>query len=219
MRIDGVSYTDSSAFAPPVQGQGDELGKEAFLNLLVAQLQNQDPLDPADNTEFVSQLAQFSSLEGITNMGTKLDTIGENITAMNNYSSSNLIGKNVTYKGNSLDYYGGGGAPMGYSLDSAATSVKVVISNANGVPVNTFSAPEVSAGDHSLIWDGTDYNGLEVPAGRYTFSIEAEGTDGVRVGSTPYVVNSVSGITFKDGQAYLLVGDEEVSPADVKEIF
>ncbi len=115
MEIPGVTGPEVEAKA--TVPKKEEMGKDAFLKLLVAQLQNQDPLDPMDNGEFVAQLAQFSSLEGIKNLGVSVDGMAGNMSAMQNLSTSSLIGRYVLVEGNAFELMPDVSVTIGYSIE------------------------------------------------------------------------------------------------------
>lgn len=94
--IDTSNYLSNNT--TEVRKTGDKLGKDDFLNLLITQLKNQDPSSPMDNTQFISQMATFSSLEQMVNIGKQLDKIIETNTKNSLVSGSELIGKQVTWK-------------------------------------------------------------------------------------------------------------------------
>src|SRR3989337_4601749 len=131
--VQGVGVYGSGTGA--VQRSPNEaMGKDAFLKLLVTQLQNQDPLNPTDNTEFVAQLAQFSSLEGIQNLNTSLGDMKGSMNALQEFGSASLIGKNAKAESSSF-VYGGAPSKLGFSLGSDASSATLIIREPSGKAV------------------------------------------------------------------------------------
>ena len=145
---------------------GDEMDKDAFLELMIAQLQNQDPLDPMDGTEYAAQLAQFTSLEQLTNLN---DTMNASIDAdyfltqsINNTLTATLIGNDVKLASPTLNNIGQDSIDFGYNLPADASGVTIEIYNEHGALVRTISEEDTSTGDHKLSWDFFDDNGKKL---------------------------------------------------------
>ncbi len=169
--------TASSTAASPQTSTTPVLGEDDFLKLLTQQMQYQDPMDPMSGTEFASQLAQFSSVEELTNINTEL---GQSISAnsvltqsINNDLAATFIGKNVQATTNTFTYSGTGTTELGYNLPSAASTVTVNISDGSGNVVKTIQSAPTGNGDQSFTWDGTNDAGNQVGSGTYTFSVQA----------------------------------------------
>jgi flagellar basal-body rod modification protein FlgD len=194
------------------------LGKDDFLKLLVTQLQNQDPLNPTDNTEFVAQLAQFSSLEGITNLNTSMEGISSGMAALKNSNSANLIGRSVKAEGSDFAY---SGAPVkvGYDLTGTASSVKVSIFDLSGRLVKTIDGGAQPSGIHDIAWDGTDNSGQPAPLGYYGFTVTARDSADNAVSANTYVFGQVTGVNFDSGNANLLVDGKEIGQNKLKGIY
>jgi len=166
------------------------------MKLLVAQIQHQDPLNPQSNTEFVSQLAQFSSLSEQTNTNKLLELVSIQQKGLANTDDVQLIGKTVTVSGNSLTSTGQGYAvPGSMTLNGAAASVQMTISDANGNEVRTMNLGAHGAGVMQFSWDGRNDTGTVQPAGSYKMSVTAKDAKGNPVDvsqTTTGVVKSVS---------------------------
>ncbi|MFQ5329840.1 MAG: flagellar hook assembly protein FlgD [Thermodesulfobacteriota bacterium] len=203
--IDGVVNSTT----PLVQGSMKNVGKEDFLKLLVTQLQHQDPLQPMDNTEFVAQLAQFSTLEGITNMDSRLGSIGDSMLSLNNFGAAGLIGSEITALGDIVTL-NGSSAEISYQLQGDASSVTVAIVNSNGSLVRQLETGGGAAGENSVVWDGRDGEGNVLPQGNYTFSVTAARGDGSDVGVDTLLRGVVDEIEYENGAPFLLVGGQRV---------
>ncbi len=197
----------------------EEMGKDAFLKLLVAQLENQDPLEPMDNGEFVAQLAQFSSLEGIKNLGTSVDGMATNMSSMQNLSTSSLIGRYVLVEGNAFELIQDVAVTLGYGIEENAANVKVNIYDAVGRLVRQVELGSAERGDHALVWDGTDDAGAPMAPGRYNFNITASSAEGEGIPVVEYATGIVSSVSLDSGTAMISVGGRFIAQDQIKEIY
>ena len=177
------------------------MGKDDFLTLLVAQLKNQDPLKPDDPTAFTAQLAQFSSLEQLTNLNKSMEGLTTAQTNSERLSSLSLIGKDVSYNGGTITLEGKP-VDIGYQLDGTASSVTLSIQDANGKTVHTVQAAdsELKAGNHFITWDGKDQSGNLLADGKYTIVLQASaaGKD-ASIAVAPLVRSTVTGVDLSSG--------------------
>jgi flagellar basal-body rod modification protein FlgD len=189
-----------------------------FLSLLVAQMKNQDPLNPLDNAQVTSQMAQLSTVQGIENMNASLEALAASMGANQMAQAAGLIGRGVLVPGESI---GPGEIEnvIGIDLSRAADQVSVDILDASGGVVRSLDAGPRGAGVNVLAWDGLTGSGEAAPAGAYHFRINAV-QGGEQVNSTALhlgVVNSVS--QGSQGVQLNLAADENVSYADIRQIF
>ena len=194
------------------------MGKDDFLNLLIAQLQNQDPLNPTDSTEFTAQLAQFSSLEQLGNVNDNLVELKNFQASINNSQAVSLIGKAITANGNSIQLSDDGPVQCDFSLDNDAVLVVASIYDSTGKYVTDFESKNLSAGQHSLFWDGTDKNGNRVANGNYTFEILAADASGRDIDTTTFFSGTVDKVTFENNTSYLVSGNQKIALGDVIEV-
>lgn len=218
MEIGGVSNMTYGAQASKAKGN-DEMDKDAFLKLLVTQLQYQDPLEPTDNTEFVAQLAQFSSLEGINNLNSSMEGISKSVTGMQDISSAGLVGRVAKTAGSTFEFIGGMDSKFGFDLDSAASSVKVSVADSKGSLVRSLDMGALSAGDHLIAWDGTDNDGVQLGEGAYTFKVTAVDQQDRTVMAAPYTTGVITSVGFDAGASTLKVNGLPVSRNDIREIY
>jgi flagellar basal-body rod modification protein FlgD len=211
MTVTSVSQVYSQSTSATDSTDDTVLDKDDFLTLLVAQLQNQDPLNPSDSTEFTAQLAQFSSLEQLQNVNDTLANFEVYQSTLNNIEAADFIGSTITAAGDTLSVSDGVADGISVELGDASTSVYVQIYDRSGGFVTDIDAGSLAAGTHTIDWDGTDANGATVSDGVYTFSVMAVDVNGDSVSSTSYISGKVTGIDYQSGETLLLVGDQEVA--------
>lgn len=181
----------------------DALGRDAFLTMLVAQLENQDPLNPLDGTDFSAQLAQFSQLEQLINLNDTMDSLAASSGKNSEGDAVSYIGKQVTGNVDTMTVDEGAVSGGFYSLSKAA-DVMVSIADADGKTVKTLYPGQQTTGSHLISWDGTDNNGDAVEDGNYTYTVLANtGSGYAEVPSS--ITGTVSGVAYNDGKAYLVV--------------
>ena len=193
----GINRSGSVA-APTVSASASQtLGQADFLKLMTAQLQNQDPFNPVDNTQMVAQMAQFSSLSGITEMSTTLKTIAAKLTGTSATDAMAYVGKTVLTAGDTAFARTTGGIAGAVEIDGDATDVKVTIQDANGATLKTLNLGQQPQGTANFDWDGTTDSGDAAGVGPFKVSVSATNA-GKAVVTRPLVwapVTSISGLT------------------------
>jgi len=194
------------------------VGKEDFLRLFTTQLRYQNPLNPMDGTEFTAQLAQFSSLEQLVNMGNTLNSILSYQDSLNNALATNLMGKMVKTDGNRVHLKGS--ADFTYHVPQDVAGMTLNIYSSSGEVVRTIDFGQQPAGDGKYTWDGTDNNGDPLPEGFYTVEFTATDDNGNSVPVSTETLSTVTGLSFENGVTYLeLDNDTRVSLGEIKEIW
>jgi flagellar basal-body rod modification protein FlgD len=203
--VDSVSSVSSStSLFEASETASEELGKEAFLKLLVAQLEFQDPLEPKENSEFVAELAQFSSLEQTVGINDRLDQLSLQTQGLANSQVTSLVGTTATVSGNMVTVDGtGSGTPVAFELGDDATSVKVSITNQNGDVIRTIDVGERSEGYVQIQWNGQSDAGIVQPEGTYVVSVVAENENGDAVDVSQETTSEVSAVSFDKGYPVL----------------
>ena len=217
MSVTGVGTGSTATQTSSSQGR-NVLGKDDFLNLLVAQLKNQDPLKPIDSTEFTAQLAQFSSLESLSNINDTLNDLKLYQTSTNNSLAVGLLGRSVTASGNSVEILKGVPENIVFQLAGNASAVSVNLFDAAGRLVKKIDAGALPAGEQTVRWDGTDNKGNALADGAYTFAVEAADPTGQSVNAVPYIRGNVTDIVYREGTAYLKVGNREVPLGNIIQV-
>jgi flagellar basal-body rod modification protein FlgD len=215
--ISGVTdYVDTTS-TKSTDSSGTTLGKDAFLKLLLAQLNHQDPLNPADPSQFASQLAQFSSLEQLTNVNENLTALQASQDSNSKYQAMDLIGKEIQADGDTLTVGDSNTAKGSFNIESAADCA-VVISNDSGNVVKTINLENLAKGDHSFTWDGKDYKGTDVANGSYTFKIVAQDSAGKSIDATTKISGLVDRVNLDDTDPTLYIGSLPISLSEVTDI-
>ena len=195
-------------------GPNDEMGRQDFLQLLTTQLQVQDPLNPLEAEEMAAQLAQFSSVEQLLNINNTLTEQGNSqdrlADRIDSSVASNLLGKRVQAAGQELEWTGQESVPVSFEVDDSASEATVTISNADGQEVYSQNLGSLSEGDHEFVWDGRDGDGQELPPGSYTFSVEAQDSNGDRVDTSTFLSGRVSRVSFTGEGTKVQVGDAKI---------
>jgi flagellar basal-body rod modification protein FlgD len=189
------------------------LGKDDFLKMLVVQMRNQDPLDPMKGTEFASQLAQFSSVEQLSNINQNLqqslDSNAILTKSISNALAATFIGKEVRAQTDNYKYGGTGSTKLGYNLPSNADTVTIKILNSQGNVIRTVNGAESGIGEHNFQWDGKDDSGTQMTAGTYSFTIDAKDSAGAAINVDRFVYGTVQGVRYKaDGTVFVIDGAE-----------
>ena len=217
MTVMSVSEVYSQA-STPASKDNSVMGKEDFLTLLVAQLQNQDPLNPADGTEFTAQLAQFSSLEELKNINDTLTKHDVYQSTLNNIESTNFIGKTVTATGDTFSVTDSKTAPIRFDLENDADGVFLQIYDKLGEFVTDIDAGFLQAGEQQVQWDGRIAEGLQAPDGTYSFTVMAMNADGSPIDVATYTTGIVTGVDYTTGDTNLLINNRQIPIASVVRI-
>lgn len=199
--MEGVgALTNSNQSLSQAMTGGQELGKKDFLELMVAQLKNQDPMNPQDGTEFTAQLAQFSSLEQLINMNESLSAFGNAQSQFQQQSALSMLGQQIYAEGQQFEFKGQG-VEIGYELPEKATDASLLIKDANGQTVAKLTPEDLSKGEHYMQWNGTDNMGQPVPEGSYSVVMEATNGEEAITDIATLVPNEVTGVDMAgDGQ-------------------
>ena len=206
----------------------DEMGKDQFLQLLVTQLRYQDPLNPMENTEFVSQLAQFRSLESSTNIEDALTTLGDSFKgtvdaqnksaeSINNSSAISMIGKTVRLERTTIDWMAKAGQKEEINVHLGnASEATVRIKDADGNVVKTLDAHDKdSENSQMLVWDGTTDSGEYASSGKYTITI-----DGQEDNSELYafIQDTITGVRFTEDGTVVKIDGKELLMSNVLDV-
>jgi flagellar basal-body rod modification protein FlgD len=171
-------------------------GQDRFLTLLVTQMKNQDPLNPLDNAQVTSQLAQINTVNGIEKLNATMTKLMGSNQSMQGMQAASLVGHDVLAEGNALTL-ADGAAQGGFTLPEGADLVTVTVKSASGQAIHQAQLKNLGAGLHTFTWDGKTDSGAAAANGKYSFGITAS-TNGKSVSATPLSVSRVDGVTPGD---------------------
>lgn len=177
---------------------------DTFLTLLTTQLQNQDPLEPMDSSEFTNQLVQYSNVEQSIQQNANLEKLISMFQTQGLNTATGYIGKEVTAL-TDMAYHSKDGAHWIYSLESPADTVNIVVTDASGKTVYSGTG-ETGSGEHSFMWNGRDKDGNVLPEGFYKLQVTAKTMDGTEIANDIYLRDKVTSVEVSNGEPVLVVG-------------
>lgn len=200
--LSNLGTTVGSTTATSTTGTSDaDASQDRFLKLLVAQLNNQDPLNPMDNAQMTTQMTQISTVSGIEELNATLQSMADQYSAMQAIQGTSLIGRHALVEGNGL-YFDGNAAQGAIELDTAATNVTVDIIGTNGAVIDSVELGALGVGQHAFGWDATGVDASTVKG----FSIRAT-NNGAAITATPMSLKPVAAVSHKDGAMTLQLAD------------
>jgi flagellar basal-body rod modification protein FlgD len=217
----GATGTSSSATGTSAQNLSD-----TFLKLLVAQMNNQDPLNPVDNSQVTSQMAQISTVTGINSLNSTVTQLVSQLQQSQAVQSTQLAGHTVLVPGNSLTLAttsASGSSSLaaygGFSLAQAADSVSVAVKDSSGATVRTINLGALGAGVQDFSWDGQTDSGSQAAAGSYSYSVTAN-AGGKSVGATAYSAQQVVGVAPQSNGSlqFLLSNGSQIGFSSIAQI-
>lgn len=197
-----------------------ELGQESFMTLMIAQFRNQDPFEPMDNGDFLGQLAQFGTVNGIDELNGAFSGLQSSIQSDQALQAANLVGRTVLAESEIANVANGGGVTGAVELPSSVSNVQIEITDASGQLVRRFDMGAQQTGMSRFTWDGRDDSGDLVADGQYGVSARVQyGND---IESVPTLIESgIASVTLGRGGEGLtlnLAGGEQLSLARVRQI-
>ena len=206
---DGVAKATSGAEA---------LGRDDFMKLLVAQLRNQNPDEPIDTKELVTQLSQLTSVEQLIKIDERLQSLERATTSSAANQSAGLIGKKVEAENNLINLGATGASGSAVNLSRDAAKVMVSISNAAGRVVRTFDLTNTKAGPQQIAWDGRGNDNMRAPEGTYTVRVAATDENQNPIDADMSVSGTVTSVSYENGYPELVLGTIRVPLSGVTSI-
>lgn len=217
--IDTTSYLNGLGYDAPKGAEGKkELGKDDFMNLLVAQMVNQNPLEPMGNTEFVAQMAQFSSLEQMNNIAAGMELLALTQTAATNSQMVNLIGKRVLIPGSEVSLDGENPVNITFELNEGVPGAGgIEIRDSEGNLVRTIPFDKLTSGKNSIEFDGKDEAGALLEKGNYTFELVTSDDSEIE-GLTTYSNYFIDAVAYEGTSILLRSGNSTINLSDIHEV-
>ena len=216
MPVSAVETATTPVVGAPARDYS-QINQIDFMNLLVAQIQNQDPLSPMDNAEFTSQITQFTMLDELAAMGSKLDESLVMAQSINNTAMLALVGRSCTVAG--AEVHVAGGEASGNQLNATEPGTATVeVRNADGQVVATYFKT-VDAGLNDIGWDGKLASGEDAPDGEYSLKVSmVNASNETVVGHTTLMTGAVQGLRYENGVAVVKVHGEEFYVSDIYQV-
>lgn len=202
--VSQATGTTSSASAATQSDSSSQIGLNGFLTMFTTQLQYQDPTNPLQSYQLAAQLAEFSSVEQLTDLNTNFKTAQTTLDSIYGNQSVGMLDKQVTGTGNTLQLADGKATQGSYELSQPA-DVTVKITNAQGNTVRTIAVGNEAAGTYDVNWDGLTDSGSSATDGNYQFTVEATDSSGNTVSTTSTITGKCFGVRSDNGTTSLLL--------------
>lgn len=219
MAVDSIKSSAGAAATPAVSAGSGSESEQRFLKLLVTQLNNQDPLNPLDNAQLTSQLAQMSTVSGIEKLNSAFQAMLDQSGSSQVLQSASMIGRSVLVPGSEVALKKGVDVPFAIDMTQAADLVKVTVTNAAGDTVRTFELGALPLGVKTLSWNGLNDAGAAVIDGAYKINVVAV-SGNAKVAASALTYSSVTSVSQgANGVALQLAAGGNAALSDVRLIF
>ena len=210
----GASSTSTTSASTTSTSSTSSLGQADFLKLMTEQLKNQDPLKPLDNSAFLGQLAQFSTVQGIETLNTNFSTLSSSLTNDQMLKGAELVGHQVLVPSTSLAISPDGSTTDGVVIAPSAGDITVEIKNDSGETVRKLSLTATGNGEVPFSWDGKDASGNALPAGTYKATATHLTAAGASTSLNTYVNATVDSVTVGSSGLYVNLANLGSTPID-----
>lgn len=215
-KVTDPNYVDNSKKIKSVGN--DKMDKDAFFKLMLAQLKNQDPTNPLKNHEMAAQLAQFSTLEQMTNVNTTLTEMKGAQKPVEQFQALNLIGKVVSGDSAKINHTQiTKSHEFKFELSKDAAEAEVEVRNSKNELIKKYSFTNLKQGENKMSWNGENDRGVAVKPGDYKFVVNAKSSTGETLKPKTDFSGQVTGITFSQEGPVLQVGQQSIKLKDVKQ--
>jgi len=212
------SEFDDLGLSLPKTAQKQQLGQEEFLNLMMTQLKNQDPFKPMESGEFLGQLAQFGTVQGLAGLQNSFNSLASSLVSNQALQAASLVGRSALVASNKAMLAGGGVVEGAVDVPATTGNVKIEIRDSAGQVVRNLELGSQNAGLVRFEWDGVTNDGEPAPAGTYTVAATYQRDKGSEAADT-FVAAPIDSVLFSsNGFAVQLRGLGEVPFSTVREI-
>jgi len=216
--LTNVSFTVTQNSTTAASGNTKKvLSQEDFLNLFVTQMRFQNPLEPMDNFQMATQMAQMTSVESLNNIYGAVEKLAASQTSWTNFQASGLIGKKVEYQGNAINLEQGTASEAYYQLASPGKVLLQVYDSAGNL-VWKSEAGIKDTTKQKFEWNGSNQQGIQVPDGSYLFKVSAVDGNGSSVSVITRSVGTVSGVSLENGSSALQIGKNKIPLSEITAI-
>lgn len=197
----------------------DKMDKDAFLKLLLTQMKNQDPTNPLKSHEMAAQLAQFTSLEKLTNISDGIESLRKDQKPGQNFEALNMIGKSINIDGSKViraeesDVH-----DVKFKLATKPTTTDINVRDAKGNLIRKLTLTNLDEGENNVMWNGLLEDGTKAPKGDYSIEVIAKGSNGKKIIAEMKKEGTITGVNFSASGPVLMIGDQKVSLSEVKQI-
>jgi flagellar basal-body rod modification protein FlgD len=206
----------SAASSAAANSSGATQAYNTFLTMLTTELQNQDPLNPVDSTQFTSQLIDLTSVDELLTIGSAMSSVTSDLSSMSLGNAVNYIGKNVEASGSTATLQNDS-ASWSYDLSGAAAATTLTITNSSGATVWS-GAGDTASGNHTLNWDGINNAGTQLTSGTYTLGVSATDSSGNAVSTSTSISGTVTGVDSSSGTTELIVNGVDVPLSSITQV-
>lgn len=217
MSVASIASTSTSSSQDTAPTKKNTLTQEDFLKLFTTQMRYQNPLEPLDNFQMATQLAQFNTVDSLTRMNEILNQLVASQNSISHLQAAGLIGKKVEAQGNRLAIQQGTVGEGVYQLGRPG-NVIIQILNSQGGVVRQIDAGSRGTSRQTIAWDGKNQSGAALPDGDYTFRVIAMDSQGQSVPVTTYQIGMVEGVSLENGAITLQVNGNKVAFSDILSI-
>lgn len=215
--LTGMITSTTSKVEEALKANRNSLDKDAFLKLLVAQLQHQDPTQSQDTNQMLEQMTSFTNLEQMQNQTKLLEGLQQQNSGIFQAQTASLIGKRVRVNSKDLEIKDGK-APFGLELAQDASEIRITIKDAKDNTVKQMDYSDLKAGNQEFVWDGMDSSGQQLTSGKFTLQVSAKDSKGQGVTTRTSTYAKVDSLRFSDNQITIVAGNRLFDLKDLAEI-
>ena len=219
MPVDGVNnynniFTNATGESADTK---NDMDKDAFLKLLVAEIQNQNPLEPMDNQKFVDQMTQFTTMEQMTNMSESFQDFITSMKSTTKLQASAVVGKYAVIEGNEIKFSDNSAEGIVFNVEESG-EVLIRIKNSEGQMIREENLGFKEPGIHGYQWDGRDSSGTMQAEGTYNYDLVAIDSTGEEKTFGGVDGGTVEAVQFVDNNIYVIVNGQKYNFEDIIEI-